>query len=137
VDDGLALAGSGGVTAIKNLWIPVAAGLLLTVLFYLLGAFLSGGGHSLVAMTIFFPYSLAAGLWLEDGPSRFIEIVLVALQFPVYALILANVRGGPRRTAALILLAAHVIAAIIGLRMYRASKGEFGMGDVNVPRATR
>lgn len=121
----------------KNLWVPVAVGLLLTVLFYFLGAFLSGGGHSLAAMTLFFPYGLVAGLSLADGPFGFIEVVLIALQFPVYALILANVKGGWRWTAVLILLAAHVVAAVVGIRVYRASKVGFGMGGVNVPQAMR
>ena len=121
----------------KNLWVPAAVGLLLTVLFYFLGAFLSGGGHSLVAITVFFPYGLATGLSLDDGGFGFIEVILIALQFPVYALILANVKGGWRWTAVLILLAAHVVAAVVGIRVYRASKGEFGMGGINVPQATR
>jgi hypothetical protein len=118
----------------KTLWVPVAVGLLLTVFFYLLGAFLSGGGHSLVAITVFFPYSLAAGLSLEGGPFGFIEVGLIALQFPVYALILANVKGGWRWAAVLILLAAHVVAAVVAIRLYHASKVG---GGVNMPQAMR
>ena len=121
----------------KTLWVPVAVGLLLTVLFYLLGAFLSGGGHSLVAITAFFPYCFATGVSLGDGRFSLIEVVMIALQFPVYALILANVKGGWRWTAVLILLAAHVVAAVIGIRAYRASKVGGGMGGVNVPQAAR
>ena len=119
----------------KKLWVPIAGGLLLTVLFYFLGAFLSGGGHSLVAMAVFFPYGIAAGLWLEGGAFGFVEVVLIALQFPVYALILANVKGGWRVAAVLIVLAAHVVAAVVGISVYRVSKGESGAGGGHVPQA--
>jgi hypothetical protein len=61
---------------------------------------------------------------------------LIALKFPVYALSIANMKGGWRWTVVLFLLAAHVVAAVAGVRMYRASKGEFGMGGANSSPAT-
>ncbi len=42
----------------KRLLFAIGAGILLAVVFYLIGVFYSGGGHSLTAMNIFFPYSL-------------------------------------------------------------------------------
>jgi hypothetical protein len=117
----------------KTLWIPILVGILLAGFFYFLGALLSGGGHSLAAMTVFFPYGLAAGLWWEDTSLEFIGDILLVIQFPLYALFLANVKGGRRWLVLFIILALHIAFAGIGLRVYRASKGENYIGNLNVP----
>jgi hypothetical protein len=105
----------------NTFWIPVLAGILLTGLFYVLGALFSGGGHSLAALIFLFPYGTALGLLWEDTPLEFIGGLLLVLQYPLYALILANVKGkGPRWLVLLVLLAVHATAVVIGLKVYGA-----------------
>ncbi|HKQ53103.1 MAG TPA: hypothetical protein VJT74_12080 [Pyrinomonadaceae bacterium] len=115
----------------KTIWLPLLVGFLLAVLFYFLGGLLSGGGHSLAAMAVLFPYGLAAELLLEDTSAEFVGHILLIIQFPLYALLLANVKGGRRWLVLLGLLAAHIIAAAISLNVYRSSKAQNYIGRSN------
>ena len=80
----------------KKILLAIVVGLALTVLFYVVGAFLSGGGHNLNMITAFFPYSLSLGILTEDtrwGRSgRAIAGALLVLQFPVYAIVFRHIQ---------------------------------------------
>jgi hypothetical protein len=115
----------------KNTFFAILTGFALTVLFYALGALFSGGGHDLTAITAFFPYSLSLGILTRntrwDRVGGFVVMTLLVLQFPVYAIILATIkRGRLKAIALLILLALHVLAVLIGLRIYYRSRPNYG-----------
>jgi hypothetical protein len=110
----------------KRIIIAVLIGLVLTALFFVLGALYSGGGHDLTAITAFFPYAAILGELTKDTPwdrigSPF-ETALLVLQFPVYAIILTTIQGWRLKTVALLILfAVHVAAAVVGLQIYYRS----------------
>src|SRR5882762_1939291 len=107
----------------KNLLVAILIGVVLLGVFFLLGGMLSGGGHSLTAITVFFPYGLIAGRFLKDGHWDFISAVLIALQFPLYLIVLASLPGRRRKRLALVvILVIHFVAAVIGLKVYEQSK---------------
>jgi flagellar basal body-associated protein FliL len=120
----------------KKTLLAILIGLALMVLFYALGALFSGGGHDLTAMIAFFPYSLSLGLSTKDTPwsSDFVDMALLILQFPVYAIILATIKSGRLKVIALvILLVLHVAAVIICLRIYYLSRpARFGVSQQHV-----
>ena len=103
---------------------PILVGALLGALLYLLGALFSGAGHDPTAMTCFFPYGMTTGLLLEDGPLEFIGGILLVLQFPLYAMVYADVESRERGWVVIfILVAAHIAVAVIGLNVDGASEG--------------
>jgi len=101
----------------KRVFIPILIGILLTVLFVLLGGFASGACHCLTPTTIFFPYGTIV---LQHTSRESVGLLLIALQFPLYSIILANLSRGTRRILALLILfATHAAATLIGLTVYR------------------
>ena len=111
----------------KRLLLSIALGIFLTVIFFLIGAFFSGGGHSLTATTIFFPYSGLLAPSLKDTRWEFILIILMAAQFPVYALLLAYTKGTRRNLAGMIIPLVHSVVAVIALQLYESSKPGYGV----------
>jgi len=110
----------------KRLVLSIGAGILLTVVFFLVGALYSGGGHSLVAINIFFPYSGIVGPSLKDTRWEFIPMILLLAQFPVYALLLAY-SGRRRNIVATVIPLVHTVAAVIALQVYESSKPRYGL----------
>jgi len=119
----------------RRLWLPLSAGVLLTVFFYLPAVLLSGGGHSLTAATIFFPYSVTLGQWLKDSPWGFVAAPFLLLQFPLYSLLLFRAEGKGKTILLVALLLAHSVGVVIGLRVERARKAErYHIGSVGIRR---
>src|SRR5882724_11238402 len=100
----------------KRVFFPILIGIAVTVLFVLLGRFAGGACRCLTPTTIFFPYGTIV---LQHTSRESIGLVLIALQFPLYSVVLANVGGGRRRILALLILSAtHVAATLVGLTVY-------------------
>ena len=99
----------------KRVLIPILVGIVVTVLFVLLGGFAGGVCHCLTPTTIFFPYGTIV---MRHTSRESSGILLIALQFPLYSIVLANVGGGRRILALLILSATHVAATLVGLIVY-------------------
>ena len=110
----------------KRLLLAIGAGILLTVVFFLVGALLSGGGHSLTVITIFFPYSLPVDLALKDTRWEFIATILLLAQFPAYALLIAY-SGRRRYFVSIVIVLAHAVMAFVALRVYESSKPRYGL----------
>jgi hypothetical protein len=101
----------------KRLFIPILIGISLTVLFVLLGRFAGSACRCLTPTTIFFPYGTIV---LQHTSRESAGILLIALQFPLYSIIFANVSRGRRRILALIILAVvHAAATLVGLTVYQ------------------
>ena len=119
----------------KNILLAILVGFALTVLFYLSGAFLSGGGHDLNVITTFFPYSLSLGIlsegtrWARGGSA--VAGALLVLQFPLYAIVFAISKGRLRKWPMIILICLHFLAALIGLRIYQASRSNYFNGVIH------
>jgi hypothetical protein len=100
----------------KRVLIPILVGIFLTVLFFALAGFLGGACHCVTPTNLFFPY---AAIILGGTSWEAISFLLIALQFPLYAIILANVKGSRRQTLVfLILLAFHAAATLVGLKVH-------------------
>ena len=101
----------------KRVFFPILIGIAVTVLFVLLGRFAGGACRCLTPTTILFPYGTIV---LQHTSRESIGLVLIALQFPLYSIVLANVGGGRRRILALLILSAtHVAATLVGLAVYQ------------------
>lgn len=101
----------------KRVFIPILIGIVLTVLFVLLGGFAGGACHCLTPTTIFFPYGT---IGLQHTSREYVGLLLIALQFPLYSIILANVSRGRRWILTLLILsAAHAAATLVGLTVYQ------------------
>jgi hypothetical protein len=99
----------------KRVLIPILVGVVLSVFFFALAVVSDGACHCVKPTIILFPcVGLAEGLGWE-----FISLPLMALQFPIYSVVIAKVRGGGWRILVfLILLVIHAVAAVVGLRVY-------------------
>jgi hypothetical protein len=102
----------------KRVFVPILIGIVVTVFFLLLGRFAGGACRCLTPTTIFFPYGTIV---LQHTSRESVGILLIALQFPIYSIVLANVGGGRRRMilALVILSATHVAATLVGLTVYQ------------------
>ena len=109
----------------KGLLLSLGLGVLATVSFFVVGGLFSGGGHSLVAINFFFPYSGIVGPSLKDTRWEFVSMILLLAQFPVYAL-LVSYSARRRFLVAIVLLFLHAVAAVAALRIYDASKPRSG-----------
>ena len=99
----------------KRVLIPILIGMVVTVLFVLLGGFAGRVCHCLTPITVFFPYGTIV---MRHTSRESIGILLIALQFPLYSIVLANV-GGDRRVLALVILSAtHLAGTLVGLIVY-------------------
>ena len=118
----------------KKILLAIVVGFALTVLFYGVGAILSGGGHDLNAITAFFPYSLSLGIltedtrWARTGGS--IAGALLVLQFPVYAIVFAISKRTLWKWPLIILLSLHLLGVLIGLRIYHGSRSGYFHGAI-------
>ena len=106
----------------KRLLLSILSGILFTVIFFLIGAFVSGAGHSLTAITIFYPYSGMLAPSLKDTHWEFLLMILITAQFPVYALLLAYTKGARRNLMGMIIPLVHTVVAVIALQLYESSK---------------
>jgi hypothetical protein len=68
----------------REFWIPVLIGVIATPICFLLGAFFSGGGHTVYPMILFFPYGMLLGYLFENLSWWFVGLPIFALQFPLY-----------------------------------------------------
>ena len=97
--------------------VAVLVGSLLTVFAFLLASVGSGACHCSRPITVAFPY--ATILWATGRLESFGGI-LMAFQFPVYAMLVALAKSRTARARiALILLAIHVVAVVVGLIVCR------------------
>jgi hypothetical protein len=101
----------------KLFLILTSIAILLTVLLIFLGGFLGGACHCMAPITVFFPYGTIVVMhttWRSFG------FLLAILQFPLYAVIVASLKGNRQRTLALLVLVlAHTAASLLGLTVYR------------------
>jgi hypothetical protein len=68
-------------------WLPPFLGIIVTPVCYAAGVLFSGGGHSYIAIELFFPY--ATGLDLTSTIPTGMFVLLVGLQFPAYGLLIS------------------------------------------------
>lgn len=94
-------------------WAPFVASLVATPVFLLLGIGSAGAGHGdYVLARILFPYTMLSAILFDVIAVPF--IVLAVAQFPFYGIALgAAARRGQFLAALCLILAAHVVAAII------------------------
>jgi len=100
----------------KRTLIAIAIGIVLTVAFFALAGFFGGACHCVTPTAILFPYAaIVFGTTSWDS----IGLVLIALQFPLYAIVLISVRGIKWRTLSfVILLLSHTLTLLVGLKVY-------------------
>jgi hypothetical protein len=101
----------------KRFLSPIFIGILLTVVFLVLQAFLGGVCHCSRPLQYFFPYVSMLGVHADWGVLGFL---LFALQFPVYAVCVALARGPNwKARVLLILFAVHACAVWIAFKISR------------------
>ena len=97
--------------------VAVLVGTLLTVFAFLLAGFASSACHCSRPITVAFPYAAliwATGKWQPEGAA------VMAFQFPGYALVIALAKTRAlRKRYALILLAIHAVATVVGFMFYK------------------
>src|SRR5258706_14556977 len=97
----------------KRLLLAIGAGILLAAIFFLIGAFYSGGGHSFTALNIFFPYAGLVPPSLKDTRLEFVSMILMVAQFPAYSVLVAYTKGARREIVLNFIALIHTIAAVI------------------------
>jgi hypothetical protein len=105
---------------LKNRWI-IASSLLAELAACLIAVVLAGGGHgTYYAAKCLFPYTMTSTRFFGDITSPF--IVLAAVQFPVYGVILAlgNVRG-ELALVAIGIVVIHLVAAALAFAVSSSS----------------
>ncbi len=123
-------------------FLAVVCGCLVTPFIYLLAGLYSGGGHSLTAVIVGFPYGLILGIILKDSSVAWLEPVILFVQFPFYGLILgvAQVKGKQIRVI-IILLVLHVLFSALGLileaRVRGRSAGHTPLITTRIPRGNQ
>jgi hypothetical protein len=100
----------------KRTLIAIAIGIILTVVFFALAGFFGGACHCVTPTAIFFPYAaIVFGITSWDS----VGLVLIALEFPLYAIVLIVVRGIKWWAISFaILLLGHTVALLVGLKVY-------------------
>ena len=111
----------------KRFLLAIGAGVLLATILFLIGALYSGGGHSLTAITVFFPYSGLVAPSLKDTRWEIIAMILMVAQFPVYALLVVYTKGLRRNIVLTIISILHTVAAVIALQVYESSQPRYGL----------
>ncbi|HYW70372.1 MAG TPA: hypothetical protein VE961_05025 [Pyrinomonadaceae bacterium] len=98
----------------KHLLIGIAVGVALTVGFFILTTLADGACHCVKPTIVFFPY---AALALSRSWSS-LSLPLMALQYPLYSIVVSIIRGLRLKLVALaIFIALHILAASAGLVM--------------------
>jgi hypothetical protein len=93
-------------------WMPLLLGILATPVCLLLGAFFSGGGHSLGAMSVFFPFGMLLAQISPEIPGS-IVLIISGLQYPLYGLATALALKDERfRWLVIGLLIAHMLLVL-------------------------
>jgi hypothetical protein len=93
-------------------WMPVLLGALATPVCLVLGAVFSIGGHSLTAMSVFFPFGM---LLAQISPEihESIALLIFGLQYPLYGLAAAlALRDDRFRWLVIGLLIAHLLLVL-------------------------
>ena len=109
---------------LRRFSIAILLGVLLTPPVWFVGALMTGGGHNLTPMIIFFPYNmyLIYGIKIREVPIL-VGMLSFCLQFVVYGLILATARNRRQLLYLLVFLfLAHTLAVVFSLSAYRASE---------------
>lgn len=88
------------------------AGIPVAGAFYIVGALLSGGGHSVTAITLFFPYGMILGRLLEDTSWEFVAAIALLLQFPFYGFAVSRASDTGRPAFLSIVFGAHVLGVV-------------------------
>lgn len=116
----------------RTVWLSFLAGCLVTPVLYLLAALYSGGGHSLISVIMMFPYGMLWGL-IFKGIVEWPGIILLALQFPVYGLVLGIARMKNRLSRyVLALLILHALVSTLALVIERKRKWQVNSGPDHV-----
>ena len=85
----------------------------------MVGAALSGGGHSLAAMKLLFPYGVTVGILEEDGGWALVGMLLLFLQFPFYCFLFVNTAGNTRRYLTATVVVVHALCAFLSFGIGR------------------
>lgn len=100
----------------KRVLIAILAGVILTVFFFVLAVLVGGACHCVTPTTIFFPY---AAIVLARFSWESMSLILIALQFPLYSITIAETKGNGRKILmSLSLLAFHAMAIMVGLKIH-------------------
>jgi hypothetical protein len=99
----------------KNVLVATSIGVALTMILFLLAGALGGACHCTTPTTLAFPYG---AMMLERFGAESIALLVMAIQFPLYAIVLAKVNGNEWKVGVfLILLILHATAAAVSLGM--------------------
>lgn len=82
------------VRIVRIPWRPILFGLLLSVLLSTCGALFSAGGHNFALMMVFFPWAMLLSHVFTPFAWWLPFVALVALQFPLYAVVPGLIGGG-------------------------------------------
>jgi hypothetical protein len=82
----------------------IAIGFGLTVVLFVLGGIAGSACRCMTPMTIFFPYGTAVSMNADQETAG---LLLITLQFPLYAWVLINAPAGKRPLALIALAVAH------------------------------
>jgi len=94
----------------------ILVGVLLTLVLFALAGLLGGACHCVTPTTLFFPYG---AIILGRFSAESVSLLAMAIQFPLYAVVLAKANRRQRRIVVLVLLLAfHVAAALVSLKLY-------------------
>jgi hypothetical protein len=108
-------------TRMMRLLLPLLAilmGTLLTAFAFLLTGFATAACNCSRPIAVAFPY---ASIWWGRGRLESLGGALMAFQFPAYSLVVAMARSRAMRLrSALVMLAIHAVAVVIGLIVYRS-----------------
>lgn len=101
----------------KKLLFGIVIALIVTVPLFVLAGFLGGACHCVTPTTVFFPYT--AIVWATTNWD-WIGLLIITIQFPIYASVLVSARVLSRRWKLLaLILVTHIAAVLVGLRVYR------------------
>jgi hypothetical protein len=99
----------------KNLLIATTIGVALTMLLFVLAGALGGACHCTTPTSLAFPYG---AITLKRLGAESVAFLVMAIQFPLYAIALVKVNGNEWKVGVfLILLILHVTAAAVSLGM--------------------
>src|SRR5947207_3125239 len=100
----------------KRVLIAILVAVLLTLLLFVLAGLLGGACHCVIPTTLLFPFG---AIILGRFSAESMSFLAMAIQFPLYAVVLVKANGRERRIVALVLLTAfHVAAAVVSLKFY-------------------
>jgi hypothetical protein len=100
----------------KKLVISVLVGVVVTLILGLAGGFLGGACHCMIPITLFFPFGT---IIVMHTSWELLGLGITAVQFPLYAVVVANLSRTLRGAITLLLLlAVHVVAILVGLKVY-------------------